>query len=66
MDFFPFSINVVFLPYTSILILTTTNVKPDPCTIFTTFHTENALKTRGRHENGMFNKEYLLRFVFRL
>ena len=40
--------------------------KTDPCTIFTTFHTENALKTRGRHENGMFNKEYLLRFVFRL
>ena len=30
MDFFPFSINVVFLPYTSILILTTTNVKLTP------------------------------------
>ena len=40
--------------------------KTDPCTIFTTFHTENALKTRGRHENGMFSKEYLLRFVFSL
>lgn len=37
--------------------------KTDPCTIFTTFltfHTKNALKTRGRHENGMFSKEYLL------
>ena len=30
MDFFPFLINVVFLPYTSILILTTTNVKLTP------------------------------------
>ena len=65
-NFFPFSINVGFLPYIYLYVnsdFDNYKRKTDPCTIFTTFHPENALKTRERHENGMFSKEYLLRFV---
>ena len=45
MDFFPFSINVVFVPYIYVNSdFVNYKRKTDPCTIFTTFHTENALK----------------------
>ena len=72
MDFFSIfdksSFSSLYLP-TSILILTTTNVKltpPEYSPLFAMVHTEDAKLSRGHHENGMFSKEHLLRFVFRL